>query len=227
MNDLIKQYDSLSDEEKRLLLIYKSQLFYFINGIDNINDGNVEKYIARFEEFKRIIELPENIFIKMSVFADVSIDSFDNFLKSINVIRQKIKDLYGKIILPSDMILYRCKSIMEKSNINKICIGDFISTSCNFETAENFFSYEGTNVTYVLKVKTGTPVLIIPYSIKLVMKDNKKILKIVANDDQNEIILFKDNIKIDIEKQDEENGEIFIFIDVNIFDKNKSNFKSP
>ena len=227
MNDLIKQYDSLSDEEKRLLLIYKSQLFYFINGIDNINNGNVEKYIARFEKFKRIIELPENVFIKMSVFADVSIDSFDNFLKSINVIRQKIKDLYGKIILPSDMILFRCKSIKEKSNINKICIGDFISTSCNFETAENFFSYEGTNVTYVLKVKTGTPVLIIPYSIKLVMKDNKKILKIVANDDQNEIILFKDNIKIDIEKQDEENGEIFIFIDVNIFDKNKSNFKSP
>lgn len=227
MNDLIKQYDNLSDEEKTFLLIYKSQLYYFINGIDNINDDNVEKYIARFKEFKRIIELPENIFIKMSVFAGISIDSFDNFLKSIDVIRQKIKGLYGKIILPSEMVLYRCKSIKEKSNINNICIGDFISTSCNFETAENFFSYEGTNVTYVLKVKENTPVLIIPYSIKLIMKNNKKILKIVANDDQDEIILFKDYLNIDLEKQEEENGEIFMFINVDVFDKNKANFKSP
>lgn len=38
MNDLIKQYNNLTEEEKRILLIYKSQLSYFINNAENIND---------------------------------------------------------------------------------------------------------------------------------------------------------------------------------------------
>ncbi len=68
MNDLIAQYNNLTEEEKSILLIYKSQLFYFINGIDNINDDNRKSYIVKYNEFKEIVEKPENIFIRLSVF---------------------------------------------------------------------------------------------------------------------------------------------------------------
>lgn len=201
MNDLIAQYNNLTEEEKSILLIYKSQLFYFINGIDNINDDNRKSYIVKYNEFKEIMEKPENIFIRLSVFSDISLDSFENFLKSIDLIRKKLKLLYGKIILPNDMVLFRCNSIKEKDSINRISIGDFISTSLDFETAENFFSYDGLNVTFVINVPAGTPVLVIPYSIKLIVKDNKKILKVVANDNQNEVILFNDYMKFNVEKK--------------------------
>lgn len=222
MNDLIKQYNNLTEEEKRVLLIYKSQLSYFINNADNINDENASEYITKYEEFKKIIESPENIFIKLSVFQDVSFDSFENFLKSIDIIREKLNCLYGKILLLNDMVLFRCSSVKDKKNISKIAIGNFISTSTDFETAENFFSYDGLNVTYVIKVKSGTPVLVIPYSVKLHIKDNKKILKVVADDNQNEIILFKKHLKVELEKQEEENDEIFICIKASALDKTKS-----
>ena len=221
MNDLIAQYNNLTEEEKSILLIYKSQLFYFINGIDNINDDNRKSYIVKYNEFKEIMEKPENIFIRLSVFSDISLDSFENFLKSIDLIRKKLKLLYGKIILPNDMVLFRCNSIKEKDSINRISIGDFISTSLDFETAENFFSYDGLNVTYVINVPAGTPVLVIPYSIKLIVKDNKKILKVVANDNQNEVILFNDYMKFNVEKKDEENDEIFLCVNAETVNKNK------
>ena len=119
MNDLIKQYNNLTEEEKRVLLIYKSQLSYFINNTDNINDENASEYITRYEEFKKIIESPENIFIKLSVFRDVNFDSFENFLKSIDVIREKLNCLYGKILLLNDMVLFRCSSIKGKKILVK------------------------------------------------------------------------------------------------------------
>lgn len=119
MNDLIKQYNNLTEEEKRVLLIYKSQLSYFINNADNINDENASEYITKYEEFKKIIESPENIFIKLSVFQDVSFDSFENFLKSIDVIREKLNCLYGKILLLNDIVLFRCSSIKDKKILVK------------------------------------------------------------------------------------------------------------
>ena len=221
MNDLIAQYNNLTEEEKRILLIYKSQLSFFINNVDDINDKNIEEYVTRYDKFKETMECPENSFIKKSIFYDISLDSFETFLKSIDIIREKIDCLYGKIFLSSDIILFRCSSIKDRNSIEKISIGNFISTSTDFETAENFFNYEGTNVTYVIKVKEGTPVLVIPYSIKLIMKDNKKLLKMIANDDQNEIILFKNHLKIELEKQEEENDEIFLFINAEALEKNK------
>lgn len=64
--------------------------------------------------------------------------------------------------------------------------------------------------------------MVIPYSVKLHIKDNQKILKVVANDDQNEIILFKKHLKVELEKQEEENDEIFICINASALDKTKS-----
>lgn len=64
--------------------------------------------------------------------------------------------------------------------------------------------------------------MVIPYSVKLHIKDNKKILKVVTNDNQNEIILFKKHLKVELEKQEEENDEIFICIKASALDKTKS-----
>ena len=49
-----------------------------------------------------------------------------------------------------------------------------------------------------------------------------KSLKVVTNDNQNEIILFKKHLKVELEKQEEENDEIFICIKASALDKTKS-----
>lgn len=90
--ELEKQYELLSLEEKNLLLIYKSRLFDFINRLDLImNNMQIKNlYNEKYVEFKRIINLPENSFIKYSIFSNISLNTYDSFLNSIKEIQEKI-----------------------------------------------------------------------------------------------------------------------------------------
>ena len=78
-NDLLMQYKSLSEEEQKAILIYKSNLYYHINEISKIEDFENKdafsllneitdkiKFINSFEEFKNVINYPQNIIVKLS-----------------------------------------------------------------------------------------------------------------------------------------------------------------
>lgn len=186
--NLLEQYKLLTDEEKNILLIYKSYLFHFINNLDDINN-NIQKYYNDFENYKRIINLQSNLFIKNSVFKNINFDSFDKFIIDINSVYKKLNELFYKIKLPSDKKLYRATSINNLNEINNISKGNFISTSLSLEVTDSFYDYNNNiDVLYQIDAHENMPCLIIPYAIK---KNDKEQLKIVEGDNQLEVVLSK------------------------------------
>lgn len=90
--DLIKQYEELTEEEKNTLLVYKSRLGRAINSLDNNNLEIKEIY----EKYKSLVENPKNIFMKFSVFKDVSFTSLEDFKNSLTEIKEKIDEISSK-----------------------------------------------------------------------------------------------------------------------------------
>lgn len=198
--DLLEQYNSLCENDKKVLLIYKSRLFKYINDYNNIlcDKELYKKYEKQYELDKKIICSLENKFIRYSIFNDVNFESYDLFLKSINEIKENINLIIGKITLPQDSIVYRGTTVNNKSDIVNISKSDLISTSLNLDETDNFYTYDGINVLYQISLKKETPCLVIPYSIKLYEVNGKDVLKISENDSQNEIIVFKSEMDLSI-----------------------------
>ena len=72
--DLLEQYNNLSEKEKNVLLVYKTKLS------NAINDLNNEKLINDlYERYTKILENPNNMFIKMSILKDIDFSSLDTF----------------------------------------------------------------------------------------------------------------------------------------------------
>ncbi len=69
--DLVKQFETLSDDEKNALLVYKSKLGIAINAMDN----DFSKVRRIYNEYKELVDMPQNLFIKMSVFKDIDFSS--------------------------------------------------------------------------------------------------------------------------------------------------------
>lgn len=197
--ELIKQYEILPLEDKKILLIYKSRLFDFINRIDLILSQKEikEEYKNKYESFKKIIELPENSFIKYSIFNIIDFSSYETFLKSLKIIEQKISNI-NTIKITSETKLYRAVTIPKIDDISKISTSNLISTSLDIETTDSFYKYDGYDILYIINVLKETPCLVIPYSIKIYEKNGKQILKIEKNDSQKEIILFKELLNYEI-----------------------------
>ncbi len=194
MDSLINQYNNLSLEEKNLLLIYKSHLSYVINNVYNLNDDVLKECQDIYEYYKKILDNPVNCFIA-KVFSSINFSSFDTFIKDMISITNKLNDLKYKMVLTDDAITYRAVSLTSEVDIPKISNGNLISTSLKEEEAYKFF-IKGPyiNVLYEFELNKGTPCLFVPYAIKT---DND-MLKIVALDTQQEIILFKDEMKYDM-----------------------------
>ena len=192
MEKLYEQFDNLTDYEKSIILIYKSYYSYAINNIDNIGDEETLKNIKDlYEYYKEILNKPENMFLSYT-FKPINNNSFNEFIESIRRISTDLNNLKGKITLPYDMTVYRCVSMLPGDDIYSVSKGNLISTSESLNKAEMFInrgSYR--NVTYEFMLKKDTPVLVVPYSIKI---DENEILKVKSNDSQEEIILFKDSL---------------------------------
>lgn len=197
--ELQKQYELLSLEDKNALLIYKSRLHDFINKIDLIlyNENIKNEYKNKYEDFKEILNMPENTFIKYSIFNTINLKTYDLFLKSIKIVEKRIFEI-RQIKLPLDTKVYRAVTINDLNDINEIALSNLISTSLNIEVTDSFYTYDGQDVLYQINLDKGTPCLIVPYSIKIYDNNNRQILKIEKNDSQNEIILFKDSLDYEI-----------------------------
>lgn len=141
---LQRQYELLSLEDKNALLIYKSRLFDFINRIDLIlSDSQIkEEYKEKYEDFKKIINMPENSFIKYSIFSNIILKTYDSFLQSLKIIEQRIANIEC-IKLPSDTKLYRAVTLKNNNDITKISTSNLISTSLDIEVTDLFYTYGG------------------------------------------------------------------------------------
>ncbi len=207
MEKLYEQFDNLTDYEKSIILIYKSYYSYAINNIDNIGDEETLKNIKDlYEYYKEVLNKPENMFLSYT-FKPINNNSFNEFIESIRRISSDLNNLKGKITLPYDMTVYRCVSMLPDDDIYSVSKGNLISTSESLNKAEMFInrgSYR--NVTYEFVVKKGTPVLVVPYSIKI---DENEILKVKSNDSQEEIILFKDSLDFSFNEMEDNYIKVF------------------
>ena len=133
--DLIKQYEELSTEDKNALLVYKSRLGRAINSIDN-NDSEIEEI---YEQYKKLLNDPQNIFMAYTVFKDISFTTIDDFKTSLISIKERLKTVTSKITLPTDITVYRALSIKEDDNLLPLAKDILISTSLNISECNKFF----------------------------------------------------------------------------------------
>lgn len=186
--DLIKQYEELTEEEKNTLLVYKSRLGRAINSLDN-NDLEIKEI---YERYKILLENPKNIFMKFSVFKDISFKSLEEFIESLIKVKEKLDKISKKIILTEDITVYRAFSISNEEELISLSKTNLVSTSLNInECSKYLISNKGyTHYLYQINLEKGSMVTICPYRILI---DNNDRLTLTEDNNSKEIILSKDN----------------------------------
>ena len=191
-DNLIKQYLNLNDEEKNALLVYKSKLGLLINDLDNDPDF---KYYYNY--LKEIFNNPLNIFMKLTVYNNINLDSIEEFKKSIINIKAILDNTINKLVLDEDEILYR--AVSTNNDVNDISKSNIISTSLSFGESLNFTNSGEKIYLYEIKIKKGSHVCCVPYSIILNKRTNQ--LQLTTTKDQHEIILDKNLYDFEIENK--------------------------
>lgn len=79
--ELIEQYNKLSDKEQNALLVYKTRLGRAINSLDN-NEEEVENI---YEQYKILLENPKNMFMLLTVFNSISFLNLEDFKKVLKI----------------------------------------------------------------------------------------------------------------------------------------------
>src|SRR5574344_1105867 len=158
----------------------------------------------------------------LTIFKDVDFSDLSNFIKSIQHISSKIDKIKGHIILPADIVLYRATSVNNSTDIDKISMGNFISTSYDLSVTDDFYGYNKINILYQIKAKKDMPCLVIPYSIKVEYINDTPVLKKVNEDSQKEIVLYKDSMDYEITSIKNVDNINIVSIETNV--KKKINF---
>lgn len=219
--NLLEQYKELSEKEKYALLIYNSNFYHHINAISEIDDyenknpGEIfktlrdsESFVNRFKAFKKILEYPQNKIIKNSIFKDIDLDNILLFIDSMKLTIQYLKEAKYKIKLRSDMTVYRGISVKKETKVDSVSKSEFVSTSINVDDANNFIFKKGFDESHLfaISLKAGTNVLVTPLTlvydyhnaISMLRKDTRNATLKIANrrkDGQQEVILFRDDLK--------------------------------
>ena len=186
--DLLKQYEELTEEEKNILLVYKSRLGRAINSLNN-NDSEIKEIYKRY---KFLVENHQNIFMKFSVSKDISFKSLEEFFESLLNVKEKLDKISSKIILSQDITVYRAFSIRDDEELISISKSNLVSTSLDIDECSKYIipNKGYTHYLYQLNLEKGSLVAICPYRILI---DNNDRLVLTKDNDSKEIILSKDN----------------------------------
>ena len=135
---------------------------------------------------------PQNIFIKFSVFKDISFKSLEEFIESLLNVKEKLDKISSKIILSQDITVYRAFSIRDDKELISISKSNLVSTSLDInECSKYIIPNKGfTHYLYQINLEKGSMIAICPYRILI---DNNDRLVLTKDNDSKEIILSKDN----------------------------------
>ena len=187
LEELIDQYETLEENDKQALLVYKSKLGKAINALNN----NEEEVKEIYNEFKRLLDDPQNIFIKYTIFKDISLKDYESFKKSLIPIKQQLNKVF-KIVLPKDTTVYRAVSIDSKNKLKPISKDTIISTSLNLDECSIYLipnkGYK--HYLYQINLEKDSLVAICPY--RVLIYNNSRLVLTKKYENQ-EIILSKDN----------------------------------
>ena len=216
-NDLLNQYENLTDLEKSSIMIYKSSLFYNINEISGIEDfinkssfqifkeiKNHNKFEYYYNKMQKNINLPSNLFMKLTIFKNIDFTDIYTFIDSMKNVYQNLELASLKITLPKSINTFRGVNCDDDFNIN-IAKGNIISTSSDLDIASKFLSGNIKNKIYKFDLEKGTHLLICPYSIvdvydseiDYLKSDTPKQMKIIKSDRQKEFIVFRNLSKFE------------------------------
>lgn len=186
--NLLKQYEELTEEEKNTLLVYKSRLGRAINSLDN-NDLEIKEI---YERYKNLVENPKNLFMKFSVFKDISFKSLEEFIESLIKVKEKLNEISKKIILTEDITVYRAFSISNEEELMPLSKANLVSTSLNINECSKYLipNKDYTHYLYQINLEKGSMVTICPYRILI---DNNDRLTLTKENGSEEIIISKDN----------------------------------
>lgn len=250
--DLIRQYNSLSDEERKAIVIYKSKLYKIINLITSINgfeylssDEIIERlpdveYLKRMVlEFRDVLNRSENMLVRFSYFNNVRLDDFNLLIEYLRDIYFVLERAMDKIILSDDLTVYRGIAVDDFNVVREVAKGNLVSTSIKIEDTEQYMNFRDKAVLYMIKIKKGTPLLVAPTSLVCTYKDRedylyKKLngipattLKLINREESGveEVILFKSELEFFNERTEigEVDGKMISIRQIDAISKRKLN----
>ena len=153
--ELKNKFEDLSDEDKNVLLIYKSRLGRAINSLDIEEKEVVDVY----NKYKRLLSNPANMFMSFTVFKDVSFSSLDSFKESLINIKNKVLNI--NLILDEDTTVYQAFSLSDDSEEELLLKSELISTSLDIDTCDDFLvAGNKRHYLYQINLKKGVKVAI-------------------------------------------------------------------
>ena len=191
--DLIRQFEDLSDEEKNILLVYKSKLGVAINSLDN----NDEKVLEIYNNYKKILDNPKNMFMKMTVFKDISFDNEISFRESLTDVKDKLLKISTTLKINNDLTVYRLISVPKNVDISgNSLLGGVIGSFITYVTKKDREVVK----TIIKNGKSTTPAefdeFLETYN-NILYNEKEEQLTLTKTRDQKEIILNKDNFSFD------------------------------
>lgn len=248
LDNILMQYKNLTEEEQKMLLVYKSRLFYIINevtrvpGFEEMDNSEILKYIDSIKcdkvlkKYQYYLSLKENLFIRMSLFNDITTLTLEEFIGKVKTIVNTLKETSGKMIIGYDTVVYRGVAC-ERGKVDLVGNSSFISADLRLENTYPFLDNKGEEKhIFEIHLDKNTNILACPYSIIVTYKDEENainyrlnkieptVLKIIKVNEMNqsEIIILGDDIefrKLEVNKL--ENGIFYHKVEGNIKHKEK------
>ena len=214
MDNLLNQYQILSDREKNAILVYKSSMGMLINKINKnlldtsdvsqvlSNPSLVEEVKDCYEEFLEFYQTDP--ILKHTLLKNINMKSISTFIMSLVDISYILMGCADKIKLDHSRRLYRLVSY--DKTYEDISESEFVSTTGDIDVCDTFMKINHNYILYELEVEENTPVMVCPYSIKAhydsvfdyFLNRKPKSISLQEGDSQNEVILFKSRCNFDI-----------------------------
>ena len=209
--ELKQQYERLTQEEKDILLLYKTKIGYLLNELHN-NPDLESYYIKLFNMFSEYSELPTDL----QFFSLIRLDSLPSFRESLYEAKRLLDIVSTKMVVSDPIKVFR--SISSHNGIEGISKSNIISTSLEFGDTLKY-AIAGDNISiYEIEVRPGSRLAYIPECDELVSK-HKELFRVTS--DEEEILLNKDIY--DFETTNEYDNDSFKYIKVSATDiKNKT-----
>ncbi len=206
INYLNMNYNLLDIEERNVLTLYNSKFKYLFDLILSIPDfdkwttrklvnyldsiESVSRFKEEIDKLKIKINLSKNKKIKEDYFSFISLDSFENLVKSVVKLLIILKNINKKMILNEDMAFYF--KIESFADLKKKYV--YYLTSNKYDIVADVKINKG--IMGIVKVKKNTPVLYSPYELDFgsLYGSNDDVIKVKSNESINIILDAKDVI---------------------------------
>ena len=199
-DQLVEQFENLSEEEKNALIVYKTRLGLLINSLDDNPD-----YKFYYDRYTNIINDPVNMFFSKIVFKYIDMTSIDGFIESIKRIKVILDDVTTKLLIPETTTVYR--AVSTDDSISDISKSNIISTTLSFGEALKY-AVAGDNIAiYEIVLPEGSPCAICPYAIVEHLTSGR--LSITKSGDEEEIIINRNAYDLDISEEYNNDGLAF------------------